>query len=417
MSSCNLSAIDVTKNTALKRLVLDGNKLTSLDVTKNTALEELFVADNSISSLDVTKNTKLNTLIVMENELSSLDLSKNSKLMELDVRSNCFKSFEGVKANPDINAEEAFILSDNCPIDKLPETIKAGEVLDLSRYAKCGTTKSTYFLMCPGSVIPESDKDFKFVFGNAYAGKSILIQLANDNAYVSFFGTVQVIENPDAPAAPGEATGDVPVDDISGTITAAESTKDFDAQEVVFSDEQGKFVLGEKVNKEDLTLGILPVSADEALYDKLAKADKGFKKDEARLLAYDILLSKDSNPLIKLRDGINLTLKYPSDMAKDWNKYNFKVYHFVEFDYDKLEFLDSPKIEEVKCTADKNGIHFKAPSFSVYVISVTPKSGGSDSPSPKTSDATILFNVVLLTLLLSTAGILGVLAKRRGELV
>lgn len=120
---------------------------------------------------------------------------------------------------------------------------------------------------------------------------------------------------------------------------------------------------------------------------------------------------------IKLRDGINLTLKYPSDMAKDWNKYNFKVYHFVEFDYDKLELLDSPKIEEVKCTADKNGIHFKAPSFSVYVISVTPKSGGSDSPSPKTSDATILFNVVLLTLLLSTAGILGVLAKRRGELV
>ena len=120
---------------------------------------------------------------------------------------------------------------------------------------------------------------------------------------------------------------------------------------------------------------------------------------------------------LKLRDGINLTLKYPSDMAKDWNMYSFKVYHFVEFDYDNLYFLDSPRIEEVKCTADKNGIYFKAPSFSVYVVSVTPKSSGSDSPSPKTSDATILFNVVLLTLLLSTAGILGVLAKRRGKLV
>ena len=195
---------------------------------------------------------------------------------------------------------------------------------------------------------------------------------ALEELYLFFYGTTNIVENSNAPAAPGEADGDIPVDDVSGTISSAESAKDFDAQEVLQTGEN-TFELGEKVKKEDLKLRIDSARADSALYDTIAKADKTFKKDKARLLAYNITLSSDNCDRFKLTNGINITLRYPSDMAKDWNKYNYKVYHFVTFDYKKLENLEKAKIEEVKCTADKNGVHFTAPSFSNYVISVTPK--------------------------------------------
>ena len=101
-------------------------------------------------------------------------------------------------------------------------------------------------------------------------------------------------------------------------------------------------------------------------------------------------------------------------MAKNWNKYNYKVYHFVDFDYDKLTDLETPKVESVKCTADKDGVHFMAPSFSNYVISVTPKSTGT--PSPKTGESSLMINIAILIALISAAAIAGVIAKRRGEL-
>ncbi|MBQ9902727.1 MAG: hypothetical protein IJM51_10165 [Clostridia bacterium] len=204
------------------------------------------------------------------------------------------------------------------------------------------------------------------------------------------------------------------MDDDSGTITSAESAKDFEAQEVIFDLDEEKYKLGEKVNKNDLKLSISPASSGEALYSQIAKADKNFNKDKSRLVAYDISLSSDTCDRFKLKNGINLTLKYPSDMAKEWNKYNYKVYHLADFDYDKLALLDPAKVEEIKCTADKNGIHITAPGFSRYAISITPKSGGSDSPG--TGESSVSLNVVLLIILISVAGITGVIAKRRGEL-
>ncbi len=280
-----------------------------------------------------------------------------------------------MKANSDIDKENLMVYAHECRIDNMPESLKAGEVLDLSKYAKCGTTKSSCKIgnaHNSQNVIPETDKDFKYVFGNAYAGQEIYFAITNEDSYLFFYGTTNIVENSNAPAAPGEADGDIPVDDVSGTITSAESAKDFDAQEVRQTGEN-TFELGEKVKKEDLKLRIDSARADSALYDTIAKADKTFKKDKARLLAYNITLSSDNCDRFKLTNGINITLRYPSDMAKDWNKYNYKVYHFVTFDYKKLENLEKAKIEEVKCTADKNGVHFTAPSFSNYVISVTPK--------------------------------------------
>jgi tetratricopeptide (TPR) repeat protein len=88
---CNanrLTALDVSKNTALTELNCSVNKLTSLDVSKNTALTELYCNDNQLTSLDVSKNTALISLSCVCNQLTSLDVSKNTALTKLNCSIN-----------------------------------------------------------------------------------------------------------------------------------------------------------------------------------------------------------------------------------------------------------------------------------------------------------------------------------------
>ncbi len=73
-----VGAIDVTKNTKLKKLFLNIGAKT-LDLTKNTDLEEL-ITYCPLTTLDLTKNTKLTMLSVRGGTFSSLDLSKNTLL-------------------------------------------------------------------------------------------------------------------------------------------------------------------------------------------------------------------------------------------------------------------------------------------------------------------------------------------------
>ena len=88
---CNanrLTALDVSKNTALTELNCSVNKLTVLDVSKNTALTELYCNDNQLTSLDVSKNTALISLSCVCNQLTSLDVSKNTALQILNCNYN-----------------------------------------------------------------------------------------------------------------------------------------------------------------------------------------------------------------------------------------------------------------------------------------------------------------------------------------
>ena len=81
--SCNnnqLTALDVSKNTALEELNCINNQLTALDVSKNTALKELYCALNQLTALDVSKNTALKFLRCYDNQLTALDVSKNTAL-------------------------------------------------------------------------------------------------------------------------------------------------------------------------------------------------------------------------------------------------------------------------------------------------------------------------------------------------
>ena len=83
-----LTALDISQNTALEAMECGTNHLTSLDVSKNTALTLLGCYDNQLTKLDVSKNTALEGLYCYENRLESLDVSKNTALTTLWCHTN-----------------------------------------------------------------------------------------------------------------------------------------------------------------------------------------------------------------------------------------------------------------------------------------------------------------------------------------
>ena len=67
-----MTTLDVSKNTALTRLVASSNKLTTLDVSNNTALTYLYVYNNQLTTLDVSNNTALTYLNANDNQLPAV---------------------------------------------------------------------------------------------------------------------------------------------------------------------------------------------------------------------------------------------------------------------------------------------------------------------------------------------------------
>ena len=62
----------------LKELDCSINQLSALDVSQNTALEKLDCSTNQLSGLDVSRNAKLKYLYCSQNELTSLDVSQTA---------------------------------------------------------------------------------------------------------------------------------------------------------------------------------------------------------------------------------------------------------------------------------------------------------------------------------------------------
>lgn len=83
-----ITAVDVSKYTALKVLNVSDTKLTALDVKANTELETLALANVKVAELDVEANTKLKTLDAANCGLTKIDVSANTLLEDLDVSGN-----------------------------------------------------------------------------------------------------------------------------------------------------------------------------------------------------------------------------------------------------------------------------------------------------------------------------------------
>ena len=83
-----LKALDVSKNSALKWLNCTGNQLTNLNLSKNTNLSVLVCSINHLTELNVSKNSALKWLHCNDNQLTELNVSKNTKLEYLYCYNN-----------------------------------------------------------------------------------------------------------------------------------------------------------------------------------------------------------------------------------------------------------------------------------------------------------------------------------------
>jgi Leucine-rich repeat (LRR) protein len=97
--------------TGLKILDCSGNKLTALDVSKNTALMGLSCYQNELTALDVSKNTNLCFVVCSSNELS------------VDALNALLKSLHGNK----FKESKKMYMSDNPGIDNCNISITEGK--------------------------------------------------------------------------------------------------------------------------------------------------------------------------------------------------------------------------------------------------------------------------------------------------
>ncbi len=94
ISKSNLTSIDLSHNTNLTELSLHANNLTSIDLSQNTKLTELSLSSNDLTSIDLSHNTDLTELRLQDNSLTSIDLSHNTKLTYLDIANNSLTSID-----------------------------------------------------------------------------------------------------------------------------------------------------------------------------------------------------------------------------------------------------------------------------------------------------------------------------------
>ena len=103
-----LTKLDVSKNTKLKRLIVNCNRLRELDVTALTDLEILCCYANQLTGIDVSKNTKLKKLDLGWNEMTSVDISKNTALERISLWDCPISTILGLD---DVTNLKAFVIS------------------------------------------------------------------------------------------------------------------------------------------------------------------------------------------------------------------------------------------------------------------------------------------------------------------
>ena len=100
-SNCQLTSLDVSKNTELKYLFCDYNQLTSIDVSKNTKLDNFYCSHNKLTSLDLSKNPALGDFACYGNQLTALDVSKNPELVGIFCDDNRLTTLD-LSNNPNL---------------------------------------------------------------------------------------------------------------------------------------------------------------------------------------------------------------------------------------------------------------------------------------------------------------------------
>ena len=249
---CELTELDVSKNTKLTRLSCWKNKLTALDVSKNTELTRLYCRSNRLAALDVTQNKNLEELdcesdsLLSYMKLTKLDVSQNKALKKL----NCY----GVKMK-ELNVSGCTALERlDCGGNQL-------DALDVSQNTKltfldCASNQLTALdvsknpelkdLYCRNNLLAKLDVSKNSKLASISCGKNGLTSLDLDKnekiEYVNlenhqFYnkGTLPAGETFDLKTLPGSFDPSRTKHWIGGTVDAAGIlTVDADATEVTY---------------------------------------------------------------------------------------------------------------------------------------------------------------------------------------
>ena len=406
------------------------NQLTALDVSKDTALTVLWCSENQLTALDVSKNTVLTRLRCDRNQLTALDVSKNTDWTTLRCEWNQLTM-------PQIESITKTVqIADYAPqTHVIPSTVKVGDAIDLSsEYSVDGTvTQFTWYdgIVHDGNcnvVTPATAVGGVFTFGEDAVGKTLVCMMAN--AKLPKFSE----DGPDIDCR--LTTTEVTIEAASTTTTATSTTATstttttkpsednrdkapyYDLEVVNLDDGDditlaghgegvtvtidGKIEELRRIKGIHLTVGTIDENNKKSVLEAIANRQETFNADSENIALYDIDLSDGTHTHIKVVNGsIAIRIKYPDNLARQPEDYTFHLYHQK----------DDGTVEEIPLIVKPDGLWFYATDFSPYVLTWEEKA----EPSANTGESAIVIVVMAGLFALSLAGA-GFVAYRRRKL-
>ena len=208
-SACSLTALDVSKNTALTELWCENNNLTALDVSNNTALVILSCFNNNLTTLDVTKNTALTGLDCSHNKLKFSTLKVNSPQPAYFYYS------------PQAEVEIASSIKADQTIDLSSEYEVYGKNTVYKWYEVTESSTSELTVSADNEVTPTNSENGVFTFGDEFVGKTLYCTMTNeafpDLTLKTTSVKVEAKEAYDTPDNPNQGDNDDTSDDTTNT--------------------------------------------------------------------------------------------------------------------------------------------------------------------------------------------------------
>ena len=166
-SGNNIAALDLNKNTKIKKINCNDNNLFSININKCSLLEELLCKaqldgntwQTSLKTLDVSGNVNLKYLNCSSNALENLDLSNNSKLISLDCSSQRYEY-----DNEEILCLRNLDLSANTSLESLNCSDNAIKNLDLGNNVKLKSANCTSSISSTESYTHDKEYPYEFDF-------------------------------------------------------------------------------------------------------------------------------------------------------------------------------------------------------------------------------------------------------------
>lgn len=88
LQNCNLSELDISRNTQLQFLYFDNNNISSIEVSNLPSLEKLSGRGNGLNAINIVNNSALELLEMSDNNITTISVADNSSLFRLDLFNN-----------------------------------------------------------------------------------------------------------------------------------------------------------------------------------------------------------------------------------------------------------------------------------------------------------------------------------------